>query len=125
MVDLKKSNAPLTTITRDIRQIDAKTGNIYEAIMIIAARATQIGVDLKKELNEKLDEFAANAENLEEVFENKEQIEFPVFMKNSPNLRPSLSRNGWTTVFISVTQEKVPRIKRLFLKKNKKVVAAV
>ena len=54
MVDLKKSNAPLTTITRDIRQIDAKTGNIYEAIMIIAARATQIGVDLKKELNEKL-----------------------------------------------------------------------
>ena len=50
MVDLKKSNAPLTTITRDIRQIDAKTGNIYEAIMIIAARATQIGVDLKKEL---------------------------------------------------------------------------
>ena len=85
MVDLKKSNAPLTTITRDIRQIDAKTGNIYEAIMIIAARATQIGVDLKKELNEKLDEFAANAENLEEVFENKEQIEVsPFFMKNSP-----------------------------------------
>ena len=125
MVDLKKSNAPLTTITRDIRQIDAKTGNIYEAIMIIAARATQIGVDLKKELNEKLDEFAANAENLEEVFENKEQIEVSRFMKNSPNLRLSLSRSGWTTVFISVTQEKVPRIKRLFLKKNKKVVAAV
>lgn len=84
MVDLKKSNAPLTTITRDIRQIDTKTGNIYEAIMIIAARATQIGVDLKKELNEKLDEFAANAENLEEVFENKEQIEFSRFYEKLP-----------------------------------------
>lgn len=85
MVDLKKSNAPLTTITRDIRQIDAKTGNIYEAIMIIAARATQIGVDLKKELNEKLDEFAANAENLvEEVFENKEQIEVSRFYEKLP-----------------------------------------
>jgi len=83
MVDLKKSNAPLTTITRDIRQIDAKTGNIYEAIMIIAARATQIGVD-QKELNEKLDEFAANAENLEEVFENKEQIEVSRFYEKLP-----------------------------------------
>ncbi len=84
MMDLKKSNAPLTTITRDIRQIDAKTGNIYEAIMIIAARATQIGVDLKKELNDKLDEFAANAENLEEVFENKEQIEVSRFYEKLP-----------------------------------------
>ena len=74
MVDLKKSNAPLTTITRDIRQIDTKTGNIYEAIMIIAARATQIGVDLKKELNEKL----------EEVFENKEQIEVSRFYEKLP-----------------------------------------
>lgn len=84
MMDLKKSNAPLTTITRDVSKIDAKTGNIYEAIMIIAARATQIGVDLKKELNDKLDEFAANAENLEEVFENKEQIEVSRFYEKLP-----------------------------------------
>ena len=83
-MDLKKSNAPLTTITRDISQIDAKTGNIYEAIMIIAKRATQIGVDLKKELNDKLEEFAANAENLEEVFENKEQIEVSRFYEKLP-----------------------------------------
>lgn len=83
-MDFKKSNAPLTTITRDIRDIDAQTGNIYEAIMIIAKRATQIGVDLKKELNDKLDEFAANAENLEEVFENKEQIEVSRFYEKLP-----------------------------------------
>lgn len=83
-MDLKKSNAPFTTITRDISDIDAKTGNIYEAIMIIAKRATQIGVDLKKELNDKLDEFAANAENLEEVFENKEQIEVSRFYEKLP-----------------------------------------
>ena len=83
-MDIKKSNAPLTTITRDISDIDANTGNIYEAIMIIAKRANQIGVDLKKELNDKLDEFAANAENLEEVFENKEQIEVSRFYEKLP-----------------------------------------
>ena len=83
-MDLKKSNAPLTTVTRDISDIDANTGNIYEAIMIIAKRATQIGADLKKELNDKLDEFAANAENLEEVFENKEQIEVSRFYEKLP-----------------------------------------
>lgn len=83
-MDLKKSNAPLTTITRDISDIDVNTGNIYEAIMIIAKRANQIGVDLKKELNDKLDEFAANAENLEEVFENKEQIEVSRFYEKLP-----------------------------------------
>lgn len=81
---MKKSNAPLTTITRDVSDIDARTGNIYEAIMIIAKRATQVSVDLKKELNDKLDEFAANAENLEEVFENKEQIEVSRFYEKLP-----------------------------------------
>ena len=83
-MDYKKSNAPLTTITRNISEIDAPTENIYEAIMIIARRATQIGVDMKKELVEKLDEFAANAENLEEVFENKEQIEVSRFYEKLP-----------------------------------------
>ena len=83
-MDYKKSNAPLTTITRNVSEIDAKTGNIYESIMIIAKRATQIGVDIKKELVEKLDEFAANAENLEEVFENKEQIEVSRFYEKLP-----------------------------------------
>lgn len=83
-MDLKKSNAPLTTITRDVSEIDARTGNVYEAIMVIAKRATQVSVDLKKELNDKLDEFAANAENLEEVFENKEQIEVSRFYEKLP-----------------------------------------
>lgn len=83
-MDYKKSNSPLTTITRNVSEIDAKTGNIYESIMIIAKRATQIGVDIKKELIEKLDEFAANAENLEEVFENKEQIEVSRFYEKLP-----------------------------------------
>ena len=87
-MDYKKSNAPLTTITRNISEIDAPTENIYEAIMIIARRATQIGVDMKKELVEKLDEFAANAENLEEVFENKEQIEVSRFYEKLP--KPTL-----------------------------------
>ena len=83
-MDYKKSNAPLSTITRNISDLDAQTGNIYEAIMVIAKRANQIGVDIKKELVEKLDEFAANAENLEEVFENKEQIEVSRFYEKLP-----------------------------------------
>ncbi|MDD4820020.1 MAG: DNA-directed RNA polymerase subunit omega [Flavobacteriales bacterium] len=83
-MDYKKSNAPLSTITRNISDLDAPTDNIYEAIMIIAKRATQVGVDIKKELVEKLDEFAANAENLEEVFENKEQIEVSRFYEKLP-----------------------------------------
>lgn len=92
-MDYKKSNAPLTTITRNVSEIDAKTGNIYESIMIIAKRATQIGVDIKKELVEKLDEFAANAENLEEVFENKEQIEVSRFYEKLPK-PTAIARSG-------------------------------
>ena len=83
-MDYKKTNAAPTTITRNCNELDAKTGNIYEAITIIAKRATQIGVDLKKELIEKLEEFASTAENLEEVFENKEQIEVSRFYEKLP-----------------------------------------
>jgi len=83
-MDYKNSKAPLSTITYDRKAVEAPTDNIYEAISIIAKRASQINGDLKKELIEKLDEFATYNDSLEEVFENKEQIEVSKFYEKLP-----------------------------------------
>lgn len=83
-MNYKETKAPVTTITYDKDAIEASTDNIYEAISIIAKRATQINTDLKKELIEKLDEFATYNDSLEEVFENKEQIEVSKFYEKLP-----------------------------------------
>lgn len=82
--DLRKVDAPQSTITYDKNKIDAPTGNIYESISIIAKRAAQINSEIKKELVEKLDEFATYNDSLEEVFENKEQIEVSRFYERLP-----------------------------------------
>ena len=74
-MDLKKTNAPVNTVTYNKSVIEEPTGNVYEAITIIARRANQINSEIKKELLDKLDEFATYNDSLEEVFENKEQIE--------------------------------------------------
>ncbi|MFN3639517.1 MAG: DNA-directed RNA polymerase subunit omega [Flavobacterium sp.] len=83
-MDLKKTNASVNTVTYDKRAIEAPTGNIYEAITIIAKRANQINSEIKKELLEKLDEFATYNDSLEEIFENKEQIEVSKFYEKLP-----------------------------------------
>ncbi len=83
-MDLKKSNAPVNTTTIDKNLIDQPTDNIYEAISVISKRATQINTDIKKELLEKLDEFATYNDSLEEIFENKEQIEVSKFYERLP-----------------------------------------
>lgn len=84
MSDIKNSEAPVTTTTIDKNLIDAPTQNIYEAISIISKRAIQINGDVKKELLEKLDEFATFNDSLEEIFENKEQIEVSKFYEKLP-----------------------------------------
>ena len=84
MKDIKNSAAAITTTTIDKNLIDGPTGNIYEAISIISKRATQINGDIKKELLEKLDEFATYNDSLEEIFENKEQIEVSKFYEKLP-----------------------------------------
>lgn len=84
MVDFKKTNAELSTVTRDLRQLDAPTGNIYESVAIIAKRANQISAELKEELTGKLNEFATHTDNLEEVFENREQIEISKMYERLP-----------------------------------------
>ncbi|MCG2430778.1 DNA-directed RNA polymerase subunit omega [Aequorivita xiaoshiensis] len=83
-MDIKNSEAPVNTVTLDKNLIDAPTNNIYEAISIISKRATQINADIKKELLEKLDEFATYNDSLEEIFENKEQIEVSKFYERLP-----------------------------------------
>jgi len=84
MNDVKNSKAPVTTVTINRDEFDANTGNIYEAISIAAKRATQINSEIKKELMEKLEEFATYSDSLEEVFENKEQIEVSKFYEKLP-----------------------------------------
>lgn len=71
-------------ITRDIDQIAAPTGNIYESVVVISKRARQIAINIKEELNGKLAEFATTVDNLEEVFENREQIEISKYYERMP-----------------------------------------
>lgn len=87
-MDYKKTNAELTTVTRDLKELETETGNIYETLAIISKRANQISVEIKEELNKKLDEFASYTDNLEEIFENREQIEISKFYERLP--KPTL-----------------------------------
>jgi len=83
-MDFKKSKAPVTTITRNLDQLYAPTGNIYETVVIVAKRANQVNVEIKQELNRKLEDFSSVTDNLEEVFENREQIEISRFYEKLP-----------------------------------------
>jgi DNA-directed RNA polymerase subunit K/omega len=87
-MDYKKSNAPLTTVTRNLYDMDNPTGNLYQTVAIVAKRANQISVQMKQELNIKLEEFTSFTDNLEEVFENREQIEISKFYERLP--KPTL-----------------------------------
>ena len=83
-MDIKNSKAAQTTKTYNRNEIESQTENIYEAISIISKRAEQIKGDVKKELIEKLEEFATYNDSLEEIFENKEQIEVSKFYEKLP-----------------------------------------
>jgi len=87
-MDYKKTKAPLTTMTRNLNDLDVTTDNIYQTVIVAAKRANQISVEMKQELNRKLEEFASYTDNLEEVFENPEQIEISKFFERLP--KPSL-----------------------------------
>lgn len=87
-MDYKKTNAPTNTVTRNIMDLCDETGNIYESVAIIGKRANQISMDIKNELSKKLQEFASVSDNLDEVFENREQIEISRFYEKLP--KPSL-----------------------------------
>lgn len=105
-MDLKKTTAPVNTITYDRNQIDEPTGNVYESISIIARRAEQINTEIKKELIDKLEEFATYNDSLEEIFENKEQIEVSKFYEKLPKPH-ALAVQEWLTdkVYFRNTEE--------------------
>ena len=83
-MDYKKVNAPTNTISRDMNSMSANIGNVYETVKIIGKRANQISVEIKSELDNKLQEFASFNENIEEVFENREQIEISRYYEKLP-----------------------------------------
>lgn len=83
-MDYKKSTAPTNTINRNLMEMCDETGNIYETVVIIGKRANQISAEIKQELSKKLQEFASSSDNLDEVFENREQIEISKFYERQP-----------------------------------------
>ena len=83
-MDYKRSNAPINTVTRDVIKLSEDTGNVCETVCIIAKRANQIAVEMKHDLEKKLQEFATLNDNLEEVSENREQIEISRYYEKLP-----------------------------------------
>ena len=84
MTDFKKSKAPNTTETKNIKEMANRTGNMYEAVAIMSKRAVQINKDIKEELLSNLAAFATPSESIEEIFENSEQIEVSKFYERLP-----------------------------------------
>ena len=81
---MEKKKVPQNTVTRDIKNLAAPTGNIYESVVILYKRANQIASAEKKELMKKLEEFRNDRDTMEEVFENKEQIEISKYYERQP-----------------------------------------
>jgi DNA-directed RNA polymerase subunit K/omega len=87
-MDYKKVKTDTTAVTRKIRDFDKATGNIYETVAVISKRSNQIAIEIKEELHQKTQEFATSQDNLEEIFENREQIEIARFYERLP--KPTL-----------------------------------
>ena len=87
-MDYKKVRTDSEAVTRDQRRFYEGTDNIYETVVLLSKRANQIGIELKEELGKKIEEFATTSDNLEEVFENREQIEIAKFYERLP--KPTL-----------------------------------
>lgn len=87
-MDYRKTNAPTTTVTRDLMELCEDTGNIYETVVIIGKRANQISVEIKNDLSKKFQEFASYNDSMDEVSENREQIEISRYYEKLP--KPTL-----------------------------------
>lgn len=99
-MDYKKTNAPATTVTRDMMELCSDTGNVYETVAIIGKRSNQISVEIKNDLSKKLAEFASYSDNMEEVFENREQIEISRYYEKLPKPTLMLRKNTSREKFI-------------------------
>lgn len=87
-MDIKKVKTDTTAVTRRMRDFNNQTENVYETVAILSKRANQISLEFKEELNKKISEFATSNDNLEEVFENREQIEIAKYYERLP--KPTL-----------------------------------
>jgi DNA-directed RNA polymerase subunit K/omega len=87
-MDYKKLKTDVNAVTRNIEDFTKGTSNVYETVVVLSKRANQIGSELKEELNQKISEFATTTDNLEEVFENREQIEIAKYFEHLP--KPTL-----------------------------------
>ena len=87
-MDYKKTNAPANTVTRDMMSLSEETGNVYETVRIIGKRSNEISAEIKQELERKLQEFSSYTDSLDEVFENREQIEISRYFERLP--KPNL-----------------------------------
>jgi len=83
-MDYKKIVAPSNTVTRDMMSLSEETGNVYETVRVIGKRANEISTELKQDLETKLKEFSSYSDNLEEIFENREQIEISRYFERLP-----------------------------------------
>jgi DNA-directed RNA polymerase subunit K/omega len=83
-INYKNTNADRTTVTRNTNEFSDKSGNIYQSLIAISKRSNQISAEMREELTNKLAEFASNTDNLEEIFENREQIEISKFYESLP-----------------------------------------
>lgn len=83
-INYKNTNAERTTVTRNVDEFSAKSGNIYKSLIAISKRSNQISAEMREELTNKLAEFASTTDNLEEIFENREQIEISKFYESLP-----------------------------------------
>ena len=111
-MDYKKTNAPATTVTRDMMELCADTGNVYETVAIIGKRANQISVEIKNDLSKKLAEFASYNDNLEEVFENREQIEISRYYEKLP--KPDLIATSKGKYIIEIRLRRKKNFSNLF-----------
>ena len=109
MTKYRESKAALTSKTYDRNEMEGNVENIYEALSIIAKRSIQINLDIKKELHEKLDEFATHNDSLEEIFENKEQIEVSRFYERLPKPH-AMAIEEWLNKNIYHRQTDEPKI---------------
>ena len=109
MTKYRESRAALTSKTYDSNQMEGNVENIYEALSIIAKRSTQINLDIKKELHEKLEEFATHNDSLEEIFENRKQIEVSRFYERLPKPH-AMAIEEWLNKNIYHRQTDEPKI---------------
>jgi DNA-directed RNA polymerase subunit K/omega len=83
-MDYKRTNAPVNTVTRDLMKLAEETGNVYETVRIIGKRSNEVSVDMKHDLERKLQEFSSYTDSLDEIFENREQIEISRYFERLP-----------------------------------------